>query len=159
MISIQKVNIHNVWGLLALEVDETQKSFVATNTESIVEAYTTLAAGGVALPFGIYEDDTPVGFLMIGYGDQPEVENPAIAHDSYCIWRLMIDQKYQGKGYGSQALRLALDYIRTLPCGPATQCFLSYEPENTTAKKLYNRFGFRETGEMDGDEIVATLNL
>lgn len=85
MISIQKVNIHNVWGLLALEVDETQKSFVATNTESIVEAYTTLAAGGVALPFGIYEDDTPVGFLMIEYGDQPEVENPAIAHDSYCI--------------------------------------------------------------------------
>lgn len=85
MISIQKVNIHNVWGLLALEVDETQKSFVATNTESIVEAYTTLAAGGVALPFGIYEDDTPVGFLMIGYGDQPEVENPAIAHDSYRI--------------------------------------------------------------------------
>ena len=36
MISIQKVNIHNVWGLLALEVDETQKSFVATNTESVV---------------------------------------------------------------------------------------------------------------------------
>ena len=63
MISIQKVNIRNVWELLALEVDETQKCFVATNTESIVEAYTTLAAGGVALPFGIYEDKTPVGFF------------------------------------------------------------------------------------------------
>lgn len=96
---------------------------------------------------------------MIGYGDQPEVENPAIAHDSYCIWRLMIDRNHQGKGYGTQALRLALDYIRTLPCGPARTCFLSYEPENTTAKKLYYRFGFRETGEMDGNEVVAALNL
>ena len=124
-----------------------------------MEAYTTLAADGVALPFGIYKDKTPVGFLMIGYGDQPEVENPVIAHDSYCIWRLMIDRNHQGKGYGTQALRLALDYIRTLPCGPARTCFLSYEPENTTAKKLYYRFGFRETGEMDGNEVVAALNL
>lgn len=124
-----------------------------------MEAYTTLAADGVALPFGIYKDKTPVGFLMIGYGDQPEVENPAIAHDSYCIWRLMIDRNHQGKGYGTQALRLALDDIRTLPCGPARTCFLSYEPENTTAKKLYYRFDFRETGEMDGNEVVAALNL
>lgn len=87
------------------------------------------------------------------------MENPVIAHDSYCIWRLMIDRNHQGKGYGTQALRLALDDIRTLPCGPARTCFLSYEPENTTAKKLYYRFGFRETGEMDGNEVVAALNL
>lgn len=71
----------------------------------------------------------------------------------------MIDRNHQGKGYGTQALRLALDDIRTLPCGPARTCFLSYEPENTTAKKLYYRFGFRETGEMDGNEVVAALNL
>ena len=159
MISIQKVNARNVWKLLALEVDEAQKSFVATNTESIVEAYTTLAAGGVALPFGIYEDDTPVGFLMIGYGELPEEDNPSIARDNYCIWRFMIDRNHQGKGFGTQALRLALEFIRTLPCGPAKKCFLSYEPENETARKLYHRFGFRETGEMDGEEIIAALEL
>lgn len=159
MISIQKVNSHNVWKLLSLEVDENQKSFVATNTESIVQAYTTLAAGGVALPFGIYEDDAPVGFLMIGYGDLPGEENPAIANENYCIWRLMIDRNYQGKGYGTEAIRLALDYIRTFPCGPAKKCFLSYEPENETAKRLYHRFFFRETGEMDGEEIIAALDL
>lgn len=159
MISIRKVNARNVWELLALEVDEAQKRFVATNTESIVEAYTTLAAGGVALPFGIYADDTPVGFLMIGYGELPEEENPPIARDNYCIWRFMIDRSHQGKGFGTQALRLALRFIQTLPCGPARKCFLSYEPENETAKRLYHRFGFRETGEMDGEEIIAALEL
>ncbi len=36
---------------------------------------------------------------------------------------------------------------------------LSYEPENTAAKALYADFGFVETGEMEGDEVVARLPL
>ncbi|MGM9604047.1 MAG: hypothetical protein ACI3XG_03195 [Faecousia sp.] len=92
MISIRTVSARNVWELLALEVGKAQKRFAATNTESIVEAYTTLAAGGAALPFGIYEDDAPVGFLMIGYGELPGEDNPSIARDHYCIRRFLIDQ-------------------------------------------------------------------
>ena len=57
------------------------------------------------------------------------------------------------------AVRLALDFMRTFPCGKAEYCWLSYEPENETAKKLYASFGFEETGEMAGDEIVAVLKL
>lgn len=58
---------HNVWSILKLKMDETQKEFVASNIENIVEAYTTIVAGGIALPLGIYDDNMPVGFLMIGY--------------------------------------------------------------------------------------------
>ena len=159
MVSIQKIDQHNVWRILKLEVDETQKEFVATNTESIVEAYTTIVAGGIALPFGIYEDGTPIGFLMIGYGGIPEENNPAIARDNYCIWRFMIDKNYQGRGYAKKALRLALDYIKTFPCGKARCCYLSYEPENTVAARLYHSFDFTENGEYDGSEIVACLPL
>lgn len=142
-----------------MEVAEDQKNFVATNTESIVEAYTTLAAGGNALPFGIYDGDTPVGFLMIGYGCSDWEDAPAIAVGNYSIWRLMIDKKYQHRGYGREALRLALDYIRTFPKGKAELCFLSYEPGNAVAAKLYRSMGFRENGERDGDEIIAVLSL
>ena len=56
-------------------------------------------------------------------------------------------------------MRLALDFIRTYPCGSAEYCWLSYEPENDVARKLYNSFGFRETGEMDEGEVVAALRL
>ena len=98
MITIRKVDTRNVWALLKLSVNESQKDFVASNTESIVEAYTVTAAGGVALPFGIYEGDLPVGFLMIGYGEIPGEENPSIAKDNYCIWRLMIDRRLWPKG-------------------------------------------------------------
>ncbi len=41
MLEIQKVDSKNVWKILQPEVDENQKKFVATNTESIVEAYAT----------------------------------------------------------------------------------------------------------------------
>ncbi|MBQ1306586.1 MAG: GNAT family N-acetyltransferase, partial [Erysipelotrichaceae bacterium] len=79
--------------------------------------------------------------------------------NSYSIWRLMIDKKHQGKGYGRDAIRLALDFIRTWPCGKAEYCEISYEPENEAARKLYRSLGFKENGEMDGDEIVAVLKL
>ena len=33
------------------------------------------------------------------------------------------------------------------------------EPENEVARRLYESFGFVETGEMDGDEVIAVLKL
>ena len=51
------------------------------------------------------------------------------------------------------------DFIRTQPCGEAQYCWLSYEPENAVARELYHSFGFRETGEMDGEEVVAVMEL
>ena len=71
----------------------------------------------------------------------------------------MIDEKYQQKGYGREAVRLALEFIRTFPCGKAEYCVLSYEPENIIAKKLYASFGFEETGEIAGGEAIAVLKL
>ena len=80
MISLNKVNASNVWNLLELQVLPEQEDFVATNTESIVEAYTTLAAGGTALPFGVYADGQPVGFVMFGYGPIPgDEDEPPVA--------------------------------------------------------------------------------
>ena len=56
-------------------------------------------------------------------------------------------------------MELALDFIQTFPCGKAEYCWLSYEPENTVAKELYASFGFKENGDMDGEEIIAVLKL
>lgn len=160
MIHLEKVTRKNVWRLLELKVTEEQENYVATNTQSIVEAYLTLEKGGVAFPFGIYEEDLPVGFLMIGYGaDDDWNDAPKIADGNYCLWRLMIDERYQHRGYGREAIRLALDFIRTWPCGEAEYCYLGYEPDNLNAKALYHSMGFQENGELDGEEIVAVRRL
>ena len=148
---------------------ENKKNFVASNNNSLAEAYVAITNGGVALPFAICKNNKPVGFLMIGYGaneDDCDSEDPEfikMAKNSYCIWRFMIDKRYQRKGYGRKAMQLALDYIRTFPCGKADTCWLSYELENEVAKKLYASFGFVEQPQFykggEGEEIPAILEL
>ena len=160
MIRIEKINAKNIWDILKLHVSKEQESFVAPNELSIIEAYIAITGNGHAFPFGIFEDEIPVGFLMVGYDVDESFDNPPqIAYGNYSIWRLMIDEKYQSKGYGKEALRLALEFIRTFPCGKAEYCYLSYEPENVVAKRLYSKFCFIENGEMDDEEIVAILKL
>ena len=139
--------------------EQEAKDFVAPNKYSVIEAFAAREAGYVALPFGLYEDGTAVGFLMIGYGSIGDEDEPEIAENNYCIWRLMIDEHFQGKGLGEEAIKAALAYIRTWPCGKAEHCWLSFEPENTAAESLYTKMGFVKNGEMDGDEIVAVLHL
>ena len=160
MVRLEKINGKNVWDALRLSVKENQREFVAGNDVSIIEAYTTITANGYAFPFGIYDDEQIVGFLMIGFDkDDYWDDAPDIANGNYNLWRLMIDQKYQHRGYGKRAIEFALEFVRTFPCGKADYCWLSYEPENVVAKELYASFGFAETGEKDGEELIATLKL
>ena len=57
---------------------------------------------------------------MIGFGtDDYWDDAPAVAKDNYNLWRLMIDEKYQNKGYGKEAVKLALEFIKSFPCGKA----------------------------------------
>ena len=169
-ITLEKITYKNyikvIWGL---KVSPKQKNFVASNMCSLAEAYVAITNGCVALPFAIYKGKKPIGFLMIGYGaneDDFEGEDPAfieMAKKSYCLWRFMIDKRYQGNGYGRRAMEVALDYIKTFPCGKADTCWLSYEPENEVAKKLYASFGFIEQPQFykggEGEEIPAILKL
>ena len=160
MIHLEKIDSTNVWEIVDLKVFKSQKSFVAANEISIIEAYIAITGNGYAFPFGIYDSEKPVGFLMIGYDvDDYWTDAPEIAKGNYNLWRLMIDKRYQKRGYGREAIKLALDFIRTWPCGKAEYCSLSYEPENEVARELYRSLGFIENGEMDGDEIVAGLKL
>lgn len=157
---LKRIDNSNVWKIVNLTVSDNQAEFVATNSESLIEAYLCLANNGHVFPFGIYENDIPIGFVMIGYDVDDDYSNaPKIAFGNYNIWRFMIDKNYQNKGYGRKALELALDYIKTFPCGKAEYCYLSYEPNNVVAKKLYAEFGFEENGEMDDDELIAVLKL
>lgn len=156
-----KLSLKNIWKIVQLKVtpEQDERDFVASNSCSVIEAFAAREDGFTALPFGLYENGEAVGFLMIGYGSLGDEDEPEAAANNYCIWRLMIDGRYQGRGLGAKAVEAALDYIRTWPCGKAEYCWLSFEPENTAAEKLYEKMGFRKNGEMDGDEAVAVLKL
>ena len=154
-----KVNTQNFWALMDLRVSKEQENFVASNACSLAQAYDTAADGRFVLCFGICDGETPVGFAMIGHNSEEYKEMPEVYRHSYCLWRFMIDQRYQKHGYGRDALKLLLDYVRSFPDGEEALWSTSWEPENKVAAKLYHDFGFAENGEKDGDEIVGVLKL
>jgi diamine N-acetyltransferase len=75
----------------------------------------------------------------------------------YWILRVMVDRRFQGKGYGHAAMELLLDRLRAI--SGCDEVAISYEPENDVARRLYASFGFRETGEVVEGETVARLSF
>ncbi|MGN7478767.1 GNAT family N-acetyltransferase [Solibacillus silvestris] len=158
MINLRKITLENRRAIFNLEVSEEQRRFVASNLSSMASCYVLATNGGHPLPFAIYADEQPVGFVMLTYGITG-YELPSIADDSYCILRLMIDKQYQNKGYGREAMKEILKFIRTFPAGPARYCWIPYGEDNFAAKKLYESFGFRDNGEICDNEPITVLQL
>ena len=153
--TLRPVTKENWNELVRLKVSEAQRDFVASNLYSIAESqfgYDEKDGNGHwdLYPFGIYEDDTPVGFLMYGINyDYPETQG--------LIARLMVDESHQGKGYGKFGMEKALEIFRADE--NIQNAIITYMPENVGARKLYASFGFVETGDMLDGETVAVLRL
>jgi diamine N-acetyltransferase len=153
-ITLQPVTITNWESLIKLKVREDQKSFVGSNLYSIAEAQFGFGFEKNGFwnlhPFGIYDGDQPVGFLMYGYN----FGHPA--WQAY-IFRLMVDEKYQGMGFGSSGMRKIIEVLRMDARVKAVG--ISYKPDNDVARKLYASLGFFETGDRVGEEVLAVLNF
>ena len=158
MIELQKISWDNWEECLSLSVADEQKNFVAPNDYSLAQSYIHLTNDDTPpFSYAIYNDDVMVGYTLYFFSaadkDDPEDEG------CYYICRFMIDRRYQGKGFGKQGMLKVLEHIKSFPHGKADIVVLSYEQENTVAKKLYESLGFVETGEIDDGELVSKLIL
>ena len=159
---LEKLIWDNYDDVTKLKVNKDQKTFVAPNNDSLIDAYFAVTEEGMKVyTFGIYYGKKPVGFLMISYDCPWATQYYGLPEKYYYIWRFMIDKKYQGQGFGKEALKLAIEFIKTFPCGESEACWLSYEPENEVARKLYLQAGFIERLDLHKDdmEIPAVLKL
>lgn len=109
-----------------------QVEFVAPNVFSIAES----RFHPELQPHAIYAGDEMVGFAMYA-------RNPM--DDQYWIYRFMIDQRFQRRGYGLRAFEMLVRLIFALPNAPEIN--ISYDDNNEPARQLYRRAGFIE-GEM-----------
>ena len=132
MVRLKPVTRENLEEVLALRVAEGQEKYVISNAESLSRAY---VYSETAYPFAIYDNDIIVGFIMMGYYE---------VKGYYTLWEFMIDHKYQNKGYGRQALKLGLEYVRDK--FGQVDIYTGVTPGNTVAKKLYESVGFESTG-------------
>ena len=69
------------------------------------------------------------------------------------LWKIIIDERYQGHGYGAEVVRKVAEIVRA---AGATELFTSYVPEDGGPAGFYQRLGFVSTGEVDnnGEPIV-----
>jgi diamine N-acetyltransferase len=143
-VTLREITRDNWIQCVRLEVAPEQGHFVASNAISLAQS----KYEPEYIPLAVYNGDEMVGFVMYGL---------ARDYGKYFILRVMVDHHRQGKGYGRAAMELLLDRIRALP--DCDEVFISYEPENEVARRLYASFGFRETGEIVEGETVARLSL
>jgi GNAT superfamily N-acetyltransferase len=150
MISLRPIDESNREAVEALDVSPEQQRFVSNAADSIREA--AREPDGRALYWAVYADETPVGFVMIS----DEVGGPG--YFPQYLWKLFIDERYQGRGYGTATLDLIADYCRRRPeveimrtsCGQGKSSPLAF----------YERYGFEQTGEVVFDnEILLRYEL
>lgn len=100
-------------------------------------------------PVGIYDEDLLVGFAMYGFFWE------YLPFGRVWLDRLLIDRKFQGRGYGKAALAGLTDLLcRTYH---RKKIYLSIIDGNEAALHLYEAFGYRFTGKKDlhGERIMV----
>ena len=147
MVKIRPITEENFLDAFRLALAPGQEEFVSHPIRSLAQAYVYREQ---CQPFGIYAAEKMVGYVMVIYDqDVPE----------YDIWHMMIDKEEQGRGYGSKALDEVLDYIRTKPFGDSNRIALTCNKNQPIARRLYEKKGFRATGNEDGDELELAMTL
>lgn len=142
---LREITGENYQQVLNLSTGAGQEGFVAQNVRSMAQAWVFRDRDR---PYALYEGEELVGFIMFDW--RPEKKTAE-------IWRLMIDHRFQGKGYGRRAMELALEKIRR--AGVFDRVQLYYIPGNEKARALYRNLGFGETGNTLDGEIQMELIL
>lgn len=132
MVELREINADNIEEILQLSVFTEQEAFVSSTAQSLAQAWVYQKT---AFPFAVYADGALVGFMMLGYYE---------SRNQYTLWKFLIDKHHQNKGYGREALRLAIEYL----CSTfnARKIYTGVALGNAAAKHLYKSAGFSETG-------------
>ena len=145
MVYLEKVSEKTFRTVVRTKVSPEQENYVASNMFSLAQAWLYYEN---ARPYAIMDDDRVVGFTMLDWDEEER---------SVGIWRFMIGIEDQNKGYGRAAMKELLNMIKD--ADKFDVVILDYAEGNIVARDLYYSFGFRETGEVDDDEVIMELPL
>ena len=136
----------NWMDVASLSVKEEQKGYVAPAIGILARGYVYRDCNVKIYAFE--NDGTIVGTALVReFTDEPL---------GYDLQQFMIDEQYQKKGYGSQALQLILDELRKE--GHYDHVELCVKKADTEAIRLYGKYGFADSGYVDED-LPDSLNM
>jgi diamine N-acetyltransferase len=152
LVRLVEITPENAAAVRRLRVSARQEAYVANVAESLQEAAASPEAG----PWyrAVYADDTPVGFVMLGISVQSGDERYPFR---YFLWRLLIDERFQGRGYGAETIDSVVAELRKHPGADAL--FTSVAPGADSPIRFYEKCGFVRTGQIFDDEVVLRLDL
>ena len=146
-VSLRPITAANLAYLCSLD----PRGPVAPNAVSVVQGHFEVGASLRTVYLrAIYAGELPVGLIMLGE-DRSEEE------PEFFLWRLMVDARHQRAGYGSRALELLLDHVRTRP--GAQEMVTSCDPGPDGPEVFYRKMGFEPTGTWLDDEMIMKRPL
>ncbi|HEL1639822.1 TPA: GNAT family N-acetyltransferase [Streptococcus suis] len=144
MIRLELVDETSFDAVTELTVSQQEERRVASNLYSLAQAWLYRDTGQLE-PLAIWTGTQVVGFVLLAKEGQ-----------SWLIWRLMIGQEFQERGYGKEALR---HLIRAAQADKNCQTLIvHYVIGNHKMRSILTSLGFRTAG-MDGYEIKMELNV
>ena len=139
MTELKEIDENNWLQAAQLKVAEEQKFFVAQSIGILARGY--VYREDRARVFAISDGNELVGLAMVRDLD----EEPAC----YDLQQFMIDEKFQGKGYGTEALEKILKILGEE--GKYSCVEVCVKKEAKAAFHVYEKAGFHDTGYVDED--------
>jgi GNAT superfamily N-acetyltransferase len=145
-IDLVEITNDNSRSVIALRLAPGQERFVTSVADSLEEAegnpqgnpwFRAVHAGG-----------QPVGFVMLSWDVEPQ---PPDINGPWFLWKLLIDHRHQGKGYGREVVEQIVDMVRAQG---ATELLTSHVPGEGGPAGFYAKLGFVPTGELDPEGEV-----
>ena len=143
MLKLEEITKDNFKMAIEIKVTKEQDLVIAPTVYSLAQCYLYTEMK----PFLIMKDDVAVGFILFVVSEKESF---------YEICRFMIDKNHQRKGYGKEAMILAIDYLKS---NGAKTIELSHRTDNPHPSKLYLDLGFEYTGIIEGYEKMMKLTL
>ena len=123
---------------------ETDFNFIQ---DSLAMAWLNREKGNM-FPFAIYHDETLVGFMMLAHD---------LEERDLHLWRFMLSADYRGLGYGKQSVDLLIRMAKD--AGNYNHISLDCSPKSAAAFHIYEKAGFRPTGEVNEGFVRFEFDL
>ena len=152
-VTLRELTDVNREAVFALHVMPEHERFVGG---SVQNALADAAECPQAKPWyrAVYAGEEPIGFVMISWNCEPQ---PPEIIGPWFLWKLLIDKRYQGRGYGSEAVRQVAELVRA---EGAIELLASFVLGDGGPAGFYERLGFVPTGEVDvNKEVILRLAL
>lgn len=146
MIRLTEITEDNWLEAAGLSVRDDQRDFVAPAIGIIARGYVYRDCSGRV--YAIEDEGTIVGLALV----REFTEEPL----GYDLQQFMIDERFQGKGRGSEALGLILNELRKEAHYDHVE--VCVKKNDAEAIRLYEKYGFTDSGYVNED-APDSLNL